>query len=70
MRIGLMWADFSKDAFSVKVQRAVSYFEEKYRFRPNAIVVHPNTAITEFSGIAIRQSRSILPNHFWVGLEE
>lgn len=70
MKIGMMWFDNSKDQFSVKVQRAIEYFATKYNMRPTAVMVHPNTAITEIPKVAIRTSRSIMPNHFWVGLEE
>lgn len=70
MRLGLMWADFSKDNFAVKCNRAIKYYTEKYGMRPTAIQVNPKTAITDIPGIAIVQSRSILPHHFWIGLTE
>ena len=70
MKIGMMWEDTSKNTFEQKCNRAIAYYTEKYGERPTEIWVHPKTAITEISGIAIRQSRSVLPNHFWVGISE
>jgi hypothetical protein len=75
MRIGMMWADFdSKSTFEQKCNRAIAYYTAKYGHAPTEIWVHPATAIPEginqeIPNVAIRTSRSILPNNFWVGLE-
>lgn len=70
MKIGNLWFDNSKNDFVTKCNRAIAFYENKYHMRPTAIWVNPATAITEIPGIAIVQSRSILPHHFWVGMED
>jgi hypothetical protein len=69
MRIGLMYFDNSKKSFTEKCEGAIAYYTAKYGHAPNEIWIHPKTAITEIPNVAIRLSRSILPNHFWIGLE-
>lgn len=69
MRIGMLWADFSKLPFVEKCAGAIAYYTEKYGHAPTAIWCNPATATSEIPGITIVQSRSILPNHFWVGLD-
>lgn len=70
MKIGMLWFDNDpKSTFDQKCNRAIAYYTAKYGHAPTAIWVHPKTAITEIPNIAIRTSKSILPNNFWVGLE-
>lgn len=69
MRIGMLWFDNSKDSFVEKCNRAITYYENKYGQKPTAIVVHPSTKITEILGVTITTSRSVLVNHFWIGLD-
>jgi hypothetical protein len=75
MRIGLMWYNGNlKQSFAEKCAGAIAFYTAKYNHAPTEIWVHPATAIPEginqeIPNVAIRTSRSILPNHFWVGLE-
>jgi len=69
MRIGMMWMDNSKKSFTEKCIGAIAYYTAKYNHAPTEIWVHPATAIQEIPNVAIRTSRSILPNNFWVGLD-
>jgi len=71
-------------AFNTKVRRAVSYYKNKYGEVPNLCFVNPcmvppgsgngdnpndkkGTPLI-FDGVEIRESNSMLPNHFWVGI--
>jgi hypothetical protein len=62
-----MYFDNSKKSFAEKCDGAIKYYTAKYGHAPTAIWCNPNTAISEIPGIVIVQSRSILPNNFWVG---
>jgi len=79
MNIGMLWYDNDhKSELKAKVQRAASYYQNKYGTRPNICFVHPsmiastgsdNGDITIKSGeIIIQTSTSVLPNHFWIGV--
>ena len=76
MNIGMLWFDNDpKDSIETKVERAVDYYQKKYNKKPNLCFVHPSMMqkttpekqVTE-SGVEIRSNRSVLPNHFWIGV--
>jgi len=82
MEIGMLWFDNDRrDEFNIKVNRAVSYYQKKYGQKPNLCFVNPCMLSTNGSsaengkgvlkttqGIEIRESKSMLPNHFWIGI--
>lgn len=77
MEIGMLWFDNDKDAeLSVKVTRAAQFYEDKYGKRPNLCFVHPCTVAINGNqkptepvcGVEIRESTSLQPNHFWIGV--
>ncbi|MFN3742725.1 MAG: hypothetical protein ACK4VW_08660 [Anaerolineales bacterium] len=76
MNVGMLWFDNDPHTpLLTKVQRAVEYYRRKYGREPNLCLVHPGMYHAQDSqmpsgGITIRPYRSILPNHFWIGLEE
>lgn len=70
MNIGMLWFDNSKSPLSTKIEGAVSYYEQKYGHKPTLAVVHPATAIDKDCNIEIETSRSILPNHIWLGMDD
>lgn len=71
MKIGMMWFNNNPNAtFQEKVGGAVSYYEARYGKKATLVMVHPSTAITDIDGITIKTSRSVLPNHLWVGQED
>lgn len=83
MDIGMLWFDNDRQAdLNIKVTRAVTYYQQKYGQRPNLCFVNPcmitsngngdghsNDKIKSENGIEIRESTSLLPNHFWLGIE-
>ncbi len=78
MKIGLLWFDNDPKAdLNMKVQRAASYYLTKYGHSPTLCQVHPSmlpipNTDSQFTinGILLRTSRSVLPNHFWLGVSD
>lgn len=68
--IGMMWFDNDpKTSSREKCLRAMYYYLKKYGSRPNLVIVHPSVAITEIENVTIKVSRSVMPNHFWIGMD-
>lgn len=80
MNIGMLWFDNDpKAGLGVKLERAASYYRQKYGQPPTLCFVHPSmlppAAVVEpekpalvEAGIEVRSNRSVLPNHFWLGV--
>lgn len=72
MNVGMLWFDNDpKTDITVKINRAVDYYQHKYGQTPNLCFVHPSmvkASPTKSGNIEVRSSRSVLPNHFWLGL--
>ena len=81
MNIGMLWFDNDpKTELALKIERAVEYYRQKYGRSPTLCFVHPSmitkTAAPapdtepplKAAGVEVRSSRSVLPNHFWLGV--
>jgi hypothetical protein len=83
MNIGMLWFDNDpKDGLSAKIERAAAYYQNKYGRTPTLCFVHPSMLATapasqntgapgesiKSAGIEVRPTRSVLPNHFWIGV--
>ena len=84
MDIGMLWFDNDKqDNLSEKIRRAANYYRNKYGKTPNLCFVHPcmlpNPIEDEahepvepqpfnIGVVEIRTSNTMLPNHFWIGV--
>jgi len=73
MNIGMLWFDNdNKSDLATKIEKAANYYHSKYGKAPNLCLVHPitlgNTSWTGGVGIEVRTTRSVLPNHFWLGV--
>lgn len=77
MNIGMLWFDndAKSDLFS-KISRAAIYYQGKYGNKPNICFVHPSMAQAKSNDQAIRAveievrlTKSVLPHHFWIGIE-
>lgn len=84
MNIGMLWFDNDPKAeINTKIERAASYYRNKYGKSPNLCFVHPTMVHSQDAGfpndqqpvqavkpsaIEVRTSRSVLPNHFWLGI--
>lgn len=84
MDVGMLWFDNDqKSNLQERVQRAADYYARKYGKKPNLCFVHPsmlpqsaefpsngNSADRLKAGaVELRSSNSLLPNHFWIGVE-
>ena len=81
MNVGMLWFDNDPKAeLNVKIERAAAYYHTKYGKSPTLCYVHPSmlpaaqsesdpAADSLRSGdVAIKPTRYVLPNHFWIGL--
>lgn len=79
MNIGMLWFDNDPKAeIGIKIERAASYYRNKYGKAPNLCFVHPAMLGAEPAEkpeggmkngtIEVRSYRSVLPNHFWIGI--
>lgn len=84
MNVGMLWFDNDpKSGLTTKVARAAAYYRNKYGKVPTLCFVHPSMltkgspaavepvaaekgVVTE--GVEIRSNPSVLPNHFWIGV--
>ena len=93
MEIGMLWFDNDKKTdYEAKIERAATYYRDKYGRAPNLCFVHPcmipnngspsasnisremdtvnpetETPLLRSQGVEIRTSKTMLPNHFWIG---
>ena len=68
----MLWFDNDPKAdLETKITRAAGYYEKKYGLAPDLCFVHPsmlkNSPIKP-NAIDIKANRSVLPNHFWIGI--
>ena len=80
MKTGLLWFDDDpRKQLEEKVQRAATHYEHKYGRAPTLCFVHPSVldgngngkrGSVKAGGVEIRIGRSVLPNHFWLGIAE
>jgi len=70
---GMLWFD-KNGTIEERVIRAVNYYKGRYAQTPNICFVHPNTKgisnLKKVAGCEMRTTRSVLPNHFWIGKHE
>ncbi|MCA9932753.1 MAG: hypothetical protein KC415_02440 [Anaerolineales bacterium] len=72
MNVGMLWLDADgKRPLEEKVQRAADYYQEKYGRLPNLCLVNTSTVDDErkVGKILVQPVNTILPNHFWLGVE-
>ena len=82
MKTGLLWFDDDpRKKLEEKVRRAAAYYERKYGQSPTLCFVHPSifngngkgngkSRVKKAGGVEVRAGRSILPDHFWLGVPE
>lgn len=80
MNVGMLWFDNDRKSDLVtKVSRAATYYQNKYGKHPNICFVHPSMANSSLEphsddekinagDIEIHLTKSVLPNHFWIGI--
>jgi hypothetical protein len=77
MRVGLLWFDDDpREQLEDKVIHAVLHYRHKYGHSPNLCFVYPSAfgdgkgQVREADGAEIRPGRSVLRDHFWLGVAE
>jgi len=75
MKVGMLWFDEDQTrSLATRIGRAAEYYQRKYGARPNVCMVHPLTLGQDDggpgAGLAVRSSSAVLPNYFWLGVEE
>jgi hypothetical protein len=74
MDIGMLWYDNDpKKALAEKVDQAASFYNKKYGKTPDLCFVHPSMTQdgrSQAGIVEIRASGSVLPNYFWIGVNE
>ena len=72
MKTGMLWFDDDPNSnIEDKVSLAADYYEEKHGHKPTTCFVHPNMLsdpALKVRGINICPNRTVLPDHFWIGL--
>jgi len=72
----MLWFDNDpRTTLSVKIQKAMDYYRQKYGRLPDLCLVHPsmmdvNQKQTEMGKLTIRSYRPVLPGHLWIGVED
>jgi hypothetical protein len=85
MNIGMLWFDNDSNAdLAAKVERAANYYQKKYGKQPDLCFVHPSMTPAQpqetpggskkepaikTGKVEVRTTRSVLPNHLWIGLK-
>ena len=76
MHTGMLWFDNSQTALTVKIQKAVDYYNKKYGRSPDLCLVHPSMlndserSQLEVNKLTVRPYRPVLPGHIWIGIED
>lgn len=73
MEVGMLWFDDSNRKLEEKIARAVAHYKEKYGQLPTLCVVNPGTlngGVDALAGVQIKAARNVLPNHFWIGVDD
>jgi len=74
MTVGLLWFDDAPSrTLEQKIEAAARRHAEKYGTPADTCYVHPSTLNghkPRVNGVSVKTSPTILPNHFWVGVEK
>ena len=73
MHTGMLWFDDSQTTLTLKIQKAVDYYQKKYGHLPDLCLVHPNMLKdikVDEGKVTVRAYRPVLPGHIWVGVED
>ncbi|MDY6868998.1 MAG: hypothetical protein SVT56_14040 [Chloroflexota bacterium] len=74
MDIGMLWFDNDKKSDMIsKVTKAADYYRSKYGEDPNICFVHPSMISEKpqnMKGVAIRSNITVLPHHYWIGVQQ
>lgn len=71
---GLLWFNDSQTLSTAdKISRAAARYLQKYGHKPDVCYVHPahlhEGEMSLADGVKVLAAKSVLPNHFWLGVE-
>ncbi len=76
MHTGMLWFDNDpQSTLSVKIQKAMEYYKKKFGRAPEICLVNPRMLEKgqrqlTLNTITVRAYAPVMPNHFWIGVEE
>jgi len=72
MNVGMLWLDTDrKRTLDEKVQRAAEYYKDKYGRLPELCLVNSKAIKDETKKVGrvrVEAERTVLPDHFWLGM--
>jgi hypothetical protein len=77
MNIGLLWFENDpKKSLEQRVKEAADFYQNKHGHAPTLCFVHPSFYPAQpdnkpliSAGVEVRPFRSVMPNHYWIGVE-
>jgi len=69
---GTLWFDNNpKKSATQKIAEGIEFYQNKYGATATTCFCHPETPDLpgEVNGVKVEVTRSIRPNHFWIGQE-
>lgn len=76
MHTGMLWFDNDpQTTLSVKIQKAMDYYNKKFGRIPDICLVHPSMLAgeqkqVEVGQLTIRPYQPVMPGHLWIGVED
>jgi hypothetical protein len=73
MDIGMLWFDDGSKPLQEKVEQAAAFYEDKFGNRPTHCLVRPSTLNGGeglVGSVMVRKARNVMPNHYWIGIED
>lgn len=76
MHTGMLWFDNDpRTTLSVKIQKAMDFYRNKFGRIPDLRLVHPSMMDNgqnqlELGKLIIRSYRPVTPGHLWIGIED
>lgn len=72
MNLGMLWFDNDTSVdLAARIDRAAVYYRGKYGQEPNLCFVNPKmlvNGVPPTGEIEVRTKRSVINNHFWMGI--
>jgi hypothetical protein len=70
----MLWYDNTPQMeLKIRIEKAANYYRIKYRRDPTLCLVHPDSlsgSQLQCGRLTVRANRSVLPRHFWIGVED
>lgn len=76
MHTGMLWFDNDpRTTLSVKIQKAMDYYNKKFGRIPDICLVHPSMLDGgqkqfDLGKLTIRPYQPVMPGHLWIGVED